>query len=156
MINKSDIKYLVIHCTDSDRDKTTYEQVDFWHKSNGWKSEKSGKSIGYHFFIDGKGRIHEGRKIYKNDLEKGSHAMGLNFCSIGICLALKNGQNISKEQRSNLKTLLKKLSKELNIKVENIIGHRDVWKIVGDRKLATVCPTDSLYNELQLIKKEMV
>jgi N-acetyl-anhydromuramyl-L-alanine amidase AmpD len=156
MIDKKDIKYLVVHCTDSDRDRTTIEQVDFWHKQLGWKSEKSGKHIGYHFFIDGLGRIHEGRKIYKNDLEKGSHALGLNFCSIGICLALKKGQDISVKQRSNLKTLLKKLSKELNIEVDNIIGHRDVWKIVKDRKLATECPTDSLYNELQKIKKEMV
>lgn len=155
MINFKHLYYLVVHCTDSNRDTTTYEQVNFWHKQNGWESERSKKNIGYHYFINGKGLLYEGRKQYSDGIEQGSHAKGLNAYSMGICLALKKGQKISDKQRSNLKTLLKKLVKKYNINVDNIIGHRDVAKIVGDRSLATECPTDSLYLELQIIKKEI-
>lgn len=167
MINFSDIKFLVIHCTDSLRDKTTFEQVNFWHKNNGWKSERSGISIGYHFFIDGKGKIHQGRRIYDQEkvLEMGAAQYGINPFSIGICLALKKGEEPSKAQLSNLKTLLKKLMNQFDLPTElkdnkgklikGIIGHRDVSKILSNPKMATECPTNNLYNALQIIKVEL-
>ena len=88
MLNIENISFIVIHCTDSSRDFTTFEQVNYWHKSNGWKSERSGINIGYHFFLNGKGQIFEGRKFYGKEVEKGAAQYGLNDKAIGICLAL--------------------------------------------------------------------
>lgn len=167
MLKFSDINFLVVHCTDSYRDTTTFEQVNFWHKNNGWKAQRSGVNIGYHFFIDGKGRIHQGRRIYEDEkaLEMGAAQYGLNQYSIGICLALKKGEEPSKAQLSNLKTLLRKLMEQFNIPSElkndkgkilkGIIGHRDISKILNNPKMATECPTNALYNALQIIKVEL-
>lgn len=158
MINATDITYIIVHCTDSNRDTTTFEQVNSWHKANGWKAEKSGVNIGYHYFIDGQGRLYSGRKRYGNYVEQGSHAKGLNYCSIGICLALKNGQSPSDKQLSQLKTLIKKLKEDPKEKYPNlkqVIGHRDVAKITKKPELATECPTLNLYKEVLRIRKEL-
>lgn len=166
MLAKSAIAYFVIHCTDSYRDYTTFEQVNYWHKLRKWLSEKSKVSIAYHYFIDGKGKLYQGRRAYGSEIEQGAAQYGLNDCSLGICLALKKGEVPSEAQRRQLKTLLIKLLKEYpQVQIEyrdkkgnimsGIIGHRDVAKIKHDSRMATECPTDILWNMLQEIKKEL-
>lgn len=165
MLSKYDIDFIVIHCTDSKRDFTEFAQVNLWHKERNWHSEKSGVNIGYHWFINGKGQLTQGRRRYGNYVEMGAQAFGLNEKSIGICLALKKGEIPSPAQLSNLKTLLRKEMKEYRIRTEErdnkgnliggVIGHRDVAKIKKNPSLATECPTDALYNALQKIKEEL-
>ena len=53
----------------------TVEDIDRWHKNNGWEC------IGYHFFIRKTGEIFRGRK--QNTI--GAHTYGNNYNSIGIC-----------------------------------------------------------------------
>lgn len=54
----------------------TVEDIDSWHQGNGWAG------IGYHFFIDKKGNVYEGRPIGAI----GAHAQGFNYNSVGICV----------------------------------------------------------------------
>lgn len=67
---------IVIHHSASPA-TTTMEQVDQWHKNQGFSM------IGYHFFIESTGMIREGRAIWA----VGAHAIGANNDSVGICLA---------------------------------------------------------------------
>lgn len=53
----------------------TGQQIDNWHKGNGWSG------IGYHFFVRKDGTIYRGRPIWS----VGAHVSGMNNCSIGIC-----------------------------------------------------------------------
>lgn len=56
--------------------KCSIHDVNRWHLNNNWNG------FGYHFFIDKKGNVYEGRKIEWN----GCHTKGMNQKSIGICL----------------------------------------------------------------------
>ena len=93
------IKYLVIHCSASDRPQhDNPESIDQWHLQRGWTG------IGYHFFIDTKGIIHCCRPIKY----QGAHVKGHNNHSIGICL---HGNGIYTDtQIESLKSLLKLLN----------------------------------------------
>lgn len=53
----------------------TIEDIDAWHKANGWSG------CGYHFLVRKDCQIYEGRPI---DIE-GAHCLGWNERSIGIC-----------------------------------------------------------------------
>jgi N-acetylmuramoyl-L-alanine amidase len=55
--------------------EVTVEDIDRWHKERGWSG------IGYHYVIDLKGNVHEGRPIERS----GAHCKGHNKHSIGVC-----------------------------------------------------------------------
>ena len=71
--NRSRTDYIVLHLAEASR--CTVQQIDEWHKANGWSG------IGYHFFVRKDGSIDRGRPIDK----LGAHVQGMNGCSIGIC-----------------------------------------------------------------------
>ncbi len=73
------INKIIVHCTATKCDhNVTTDDLRKWHvEERGWND------IGYHFFIDLKGEIHECRPIEKT----GAHTRGHNFDSIGICYA---------------------------------------------------------------------
>lgn len=70
---RSSTKYIALHHAEASY--CTAEQIDGWHKANGWSG------IGYHFFVRKDGKIYEGRPIWA----VGAHVQGMNDCSIGIC-----------------------------------------------------------------------
>lgn len=117
------IDYVVVHHSASKR-STTFEEVREWHLAKGWKD------IGYHFFIDGKAKLHYGRPID----QIGAHAKGHNSNSIGICIAGDNTKDRSSwtaDQIDILKGLIAALRTVL----------KDNFKVVGHRELvATLCP----------------
>ena len=116
-----EINKIIIHCTATrEGQDISVDTIRKWHvEDNGWSD------IGYHFFIDINGNLHEGRDITR----KGAHTLGENDDSIGIAyaggvsddLAWKDTRN--KEQKETLLFLLTYL-KTLFPKVE-IYGHRD-------------------------------
>lgn len=116
-------KYLIVHHTGgtdadplADTSNHTFEIVDEYHKSLGW-----GK-IGYHYFIDKKGKITMGR----NDDEVGAHTIGKNTMSLGICLAGNFDATLPTEAQKNaLGILLKKKTIEYKISPEDICPHRE-------------------------------
>lgn len=64
---------IILHHADASN--CTAEDIDRWHKKNGWTC------IGYHFFVKKDGTIYRGRQ--ENSV--GAHAGGANSNSIGIC-----------------------------------------------------------------------
>ena len=73
------INKIIVHCTATKRDhNVTTDDLRKWHvDENGWSD------IGYHFFIDLEGCVHECRPIEKT----GAHTFGHNYDSIGIAYA---------------------------------------------------------------------
>lgn len=99
----------------------TAEDVDRWHKNNGWTC------IGYHFFVNKKGEIYRGRR----EDSVGAHAYGANSDSIGIC-AEGNFENevMQEAQKQAIKELVAYLKNKYGI--SKVQGHKDVC--------ATSCP----------------
>ena len=101
--------------------KATANQVDQWHKGNGWSG------IGYHFYVRKNGQIYRGRPIWA----VGSHAQGRNSNSVGICAEGNfDTEAMPQAQKTAIKELLKYL-KELYPNA-TIQGHKEVG--------ATGCP----------------
>lgn len=65
--------YIVLHHAEAS--ECTAEQIDSWHKGNGWSG------IGYHFFVRKDGSVYRGRPLDS----MGAHVQGMNSCSVGIC-----------------------------------------------------------------------
>ena len=96
-----EITTIIVHHSASDFG--TVDDIDRWHKEQGWDC------IGYHFVIYQDGSVHNGRDISKI----GAHAKGRNKDSIGICLI--GNDEFSYEQRVALHDLCEKLAEEFSI-----------------------------------------
>jgi len=134
-------EYLIIHHTATARDTTTFEAVKKYHISLGWGN------IGYHYFITADGKITPGRA----EQTVGAHckASGMNYKSIGICLAGNfMNETPTVPQLNALSGLITFLSGKYLIKKDNVLGHREV----ADAK--TLCPGDNLLNWVVKYKKE--
>ena len=114
-------KILVHHTGGSDKNPLadtshhTAKDVRRWHKSLGWDD------IGYHFFIEKKGKVVKGRDVKKN----GAHCRGQNTKSIGVCLAGNFDATLpTKAQERSLRKLLEKLCDDHNISKKEIYPHR--------------------------------
>lgn len=70
---RSKTERIILHHAESSN--CTVEDIDRWHKNNGWTC------IGYHFFVRKDGTIYRGRQ----ENSKGAHAGDANSNSIGIC-----------------------------------------------------------------------
>lgn len=131
-------KKIVIHHTASPRDTTTLEMVTKWHTDKGWNG------IGYHRFIDGKGKLYQGRP----DSQIGAHAYGHNRDTMGICVAGNfDRESLGAAQRKTLVQTLAVLCARHGLTEKDIIGHRDL--------MATSCPGGDLYDELPSIRKDV-
>lgn len=102
----------------------TAQQVDNWHKGNGWTG------IGYHFFIRKDGTIYRGRPEWAI----GAHASGHNSNTIGVCV--EGDYSVEKTMPEAQKNSVKELLLYLKGKYPqtDLKGHRDVG--------ATGCPGD--------------
>lgn len=115
------INKIIVHCTATQRDHdVTVQDLRKWHvEERGWSD------IGYHFFIDLKGEVHECRPIERT----GAHCKGNNFDSIGVAYAGGLGSDNAwhdtrnKEQRTALEDLLCYL--KVLYSQAKIYGHRD-------------------------------
>ncbi|MFH2203537.1 MAG: peptidoglycan recognition family protein [Elusimicrobiota bacterium] len=111
---------------------------DFHQNGRGWSD------IGYHFLLDGEGRIFEGRP--KN--VQGAHVRGANEGNIGIALLgfyhPPYDNPVTPQQRATLKALGRWLVGVYDIAPETYRGHRDLGK--------TDCPGDVLYSQLEAIR----
>ncbi|MCD5382602.1 N-acetylmuramoyl-L-alanine amidase [Candidatus Gracilibacteria bacterium] len=113
--------------------------------------------IGYHYIIDQKGNIYEGKS--GGDYVVGAHAKCYNIGSLGISM-MGNFQNQKPTlaQLRSLSKLIAYLGAKYNLDVtkssyfhgvysQNILGHRDVGK--------TACPGDNLYKKIPSIRKQI-
>ena len=112
MLDAKNIKLLVIHCSDSENNKTiTALDLHKMHLNFGWDG------IGYHKVINRSGKIENGRPEYWI----GAHVQGKNNISLGVCLIGKNRFTI--KQYISLEKVLRKW-KSLYPEAK-IVGHRD-------------------------------
>lgn len=110
MLINSNIKLLVIHCSDTENDKDLSAlDIHKMHLSFGWNG------IGYHKVIRRSGRIENGRPEYWI----GAHVKGKNDISLGVCLIGRN--NFTIKQFTALEEILRSW-KILYPKAE-IVGH---------------------------------
>lgn len=139
-------KYLVIHCSATDRKRTTVDSIRKYHKEvKGWSD------VGYHRLIDFEGVVHMGRP----DHIPGAHASGFNSKSLGICLIGDFDKDVLREDDPQFKALVQvvaTLCKRHGIPVENVIGHRDVYRLLN-QKVAKSCPGDSAYALLPRLRE---
>lgn len=97
------ITKIILHCsaTPEGRD-VSKDTIKQWHLDRGWSD------IGYHYVIDIKGNLKEGRPVTR----QGAHVRGYNKNSIGICYVggcdanMKPKDTRTEAQRSVLRALL--------------------------------------------------
>jgi len=114
------INKIIVHCTATPEEReVTTEDLYKWHvKERGWRD------IGYHFFIDICGEVHECRPVEQT----GAHTKGHNWDSIGVCYAggldkdLNTKDTRTEEQKESLIDLLCQLKDTYG---GVIYGHRD-------------------------------
>ena len=107
-----DIKYIVIHCSDTPNGKH-FDAIDI----HNWHKERKFDGIGYHAVILIAGSIQQGRPEYW----VGAHVRGHNENSLGVCLIGKT--EFDKEQWCSLATLIEFWKKDRPDAI--VLGHRD-------------------------------
>lgn len=137
-------KYIVLHHTAGPVDQTIND-IDAEHRAQGWAG------VGYHRIVQQDGTIHTGRP----DDVMGAQAQDLNRVSIGVAVIGNWMNDIPRlPQWKGMVHCLAVECARWDIPVENIIGHRDVARIVGDPLVATACPGDALYALMGKIRNE--
>lgn len=115
------ISKIIIHCsaTPEGRD-VSVEDLRKWHvEERGWSD------IGYHFFIDLNGEIHECRPLERT----GAHTRGHNFDSIGVCYA--GGLDLDHQAKDTRNSLQKESLQHLLCQLKGlypksvVYGHND-------------------------------
>ncbi|WP_373899264.1 N-acetylmuramoyl-L-alanine amidase [Haloimpatiens sp. FM7315] len=110
---------IVLHHAEAS--KCTVQDIDRWHKGNGWSG------IGYHYFIRKNGAIYKGRP----DNAIGAHCLHHNTNTLGICAEGSYMKETMPEvQFKAIVELCKYLKGKYNIK--DIKGHGEL--------MATSCP----------------
>lgn len=111
-----DVYEIFLHHSATDNpDHDTLDWIyDVHVNQNGWSD------VGYHFFIDSEGGLHEGRDLERQPAAQSGH----NKHTIAICLS-GIGDSFSKKQLKTLKKLCKKINKEYSGKVK-FKGHKEV------------------------------
>lgn len=119
--------------------------------SKGWGD------IGYHYVIDEKGQIYQGRA--GGEYVIGGHAYCNNIGSIGIALMGNfETEQPTQSQMQSLQWLLDTVSKEYDIDLtRNVLFHgKSINPIVGHRDLlSTSCPGYYLYNTLNQVRSNV-
>jgi len=126
-----------------------FKQVNRSHKNNWGFRSSLGYYAGYQYFIEFSGKLYWARR----DNEEGAHCADPNHPHyynrnfIGICL--QGNTDIKKPPDAQLKTLkelIDKKTKEYNIPVSNILGHRQI--------VPTICPGKHLFEWLNLYRNK--
>lgn len=154
------IENVVIHCSDSEWGCA--REIRNWHLKRGWDD------IGYHFVIlNGNptfkhapnvvsipaldGSIECGRYLdedmFMSKKEIGSHALGLNDSSIGVCLI--GVKDFTKFQMTALKNLCRNIIELYEIKIEKFLGH---YETASGKEQGKTCPNFDMKEFRVLLK----
>lgn len=115
MLINSNIKLLVVHCSDSENNRELNAiDIHKMHLNFGWNG------IGYHKIICRSGEIENGRPEYWI----GAHVKGKNTFSLGVCLIGRD--DFTKKQFLSLEKVLRKW--KLVYPKARIVGHCDTGK----------------------------
>jgi N-acetylmuramoyl-L-alanine amidase len=115
MLDAVNIKYLVVHCSDTpDEEDLNEHDIHRMHLGFGWDG------IGYHKIILRNGDLQPGRPEYW----KGAHAYGYNDKSLGVCLIGR--KNFNSHQLNTLGILLDNWKQKYPN--SQIVGHNEITK----------------------------
>ena len=136
LIYRETTDMIVLHHTGGADIDASAEEIDQWHKNDGWVG------IGYHYVIRKDGTIEKGRP----DWAVGAHAYGENWHTIGIHLS--GDFSVAEPTEAQIEStamLLANLCTDYGLPIDedHIVGHRDL--------MSTDCPGDNLYNEISTI-----
>ena len=135
-------KTIIIHHSVSNRDKTTLNNINEWHRVRFNFKSSLGYFVAYHYVILGSGKIVQTRQ----DNEIGAHTIP-NEGKLGICLTGNfEGEQPSQAQLSSLKNLLMNLKQAWNLTNNDIYPH--------NYYSATLCPGKNLLVWLDNYKKQ--
>lgn len=112
MLISSNIKLLIVHCSDTDNEKDLRAlDIHKMHLNFGWDG------IGYHKVICRSGKIENGRPEYWI----GAHVKGKNHISLGVCLIGRD--MFTNQQFISLEKILR--SWKILYPSAKIVGHCD-------------------------------
>lgn len=124
------INRIIMHCSKSSPSSAYgFDEIKRDHLAKGWTN------IGYHFVIDGSGKIHIGRPLEII----GAHCYGHNSDSIGICIIGGNDWrfDFKPDQIQAAHMLVGSLRRIFNIQISDILGHNELDPL-------TKCPVYSM------------
>lgn len=156
MRNIDDIEYLVLHCTEKDWSVWKTAEYHVTPDRNHHIDTKGCPTICYTFFIEKDGRVFQTLdwKI------KGWHVGKWNRISLGAVLRYECGENdeLLPVQWEKAVELFAYLANELDISIENIVGHRELEETGyyfenGKKVLRKECP--GLKIDLDLFRKQV-
>jgi len=129
-----------------DTSNHTAAMMEEWHLSNGWEG------LGYHYVIHKDGEIWLGRPEHYH----GSHCVGHNSDSIGICLAGNFDLTLpTQAQIDSLIKILKSIKERYNIK--EIVPHRKFSnKTCYGKNLSDTWASDLIKEEVVILPKELL
>lgn len=105
---------IVLHHADSQR--CTIQNIHEWHLNNGWAG------CGYHYFVRKDGTLYKGRP----ENATGSHCIGVNNSSIGICCEGNfNIDTMQNNQINSLCALIQDINKRYGIK--QLYQHKELY-----------------------------
>lgn len=112
--NLGTVKRIICHNTDAST--CSIQDIDRWHKNNGWAG------CGYHFLVIKDGSIYRGRP--ENKL--GAHTSNYNTGSLGICFEGKyNTEEMPETQLKVGQELIKYLLNKYKLNKSNVYKHKD-------------------------------
>lgn len=112
--NLGEVKRIICH--NADASTCSIEDIDRWHKNNGWAG------CGYHFFVRKDGSIYRGRPEDK----LGAHTSNYNTGSLGVCFEGKyNTEEMPEVQLKAGQELIKYLLNKYNLSKANVYKHKD-------------------------------
>lgn len=135
-----DVKYLFFHTAASDQPNIDAAEIDRWHRQRGFRE------IGYHYVIidDRHSLKRDGEvEVGRSENETGAHVQGVNSISLGVCCVGHGDlRDFTSKQKQALVRLLSKLANKYNVKTKNILGHREINKLIEQGKVSAEFRTD--------------
>ncbi len=121
-------EWIVVHTAATNIPGITADDIDLWHRKRGFKM------IGYHYVIRDDGTLEPGRP----EDRVGAHCLGLNGKSVGICCTGHGDfTDFTFEQEVALVKLCRELLEKYNLHWMHIIGHREVNRLIREKRLST-------------------
>jgi N-acetylmuramoyl-L-alanine amidase len=138
--------------TFKDAAQTCRDWQAYHQNTNGWTD------IGYHYLVDGLGRMYRGRPVWA----MGAHVLRQNTGRVGINF-MQDGRyhRLTEQQRETLIKLFRKKHKALDLPAfADLVNHPgDDWGVFGHRQVpgqATECPGDLIAADLARIIRSFV
>ena len=139
-LKPEDVDYLILHCS-AGSTKSIAADLRAYHMKPVSDGGRGWSDIGYHFVVKYYGNtysdiVEEGRPT----TTMGAQAQGFNARSLGICM-VGNFDKIDPSQLQYAATveLIAALAIKYEVAVENILGHRETYDALGQRRMKT-CP----------------